>query len=163
MRLRREILSALAALCVLCGNGFAQQSYAGIDEKVPVSVGPQPVPFSHRKHAVAGAQCLDCHTTAASKERAGIPQADRCKLCHPSTKLPDKIAWLRIYKLPDFVFFSHASHTKTAAIECATCHGPVGTRDVLQKEVSTSMRTCVDCHRIRKASADCSRCHELGQ
>ena len=52
---------------------------------------------------------------------------------------------------------------KAAAIECATCHGPVATRDVLQKEVSTSMRTCVECHRGRKASTDCSRCHELGQ
>ena len=67
-----------------------------------------------------------------------------------------------VYKVPDFVFFSHAVHGQ-AGIECQSCHGPVATRSVLRKEVSTSMRTCIECHRVRKAPTDCSRCHELGQ
>ena len=152
----------LCVLCVLCGVSFSQTPYLGIQERLPLAVAPQPVAFSHKQHAAAGAKCTDCHTKALVAERAGIPQADQCRLCHPAMKLPAKIGWVHVYKLPDFVFFGHASHAK-AGVECQACHGLVATRDVLSKEVSTSMRTCVNCHRARRASLDCSRCHELGQ
>ena len=156
----------LCALCVLCGESCLpaqQKPYLGIQEKLPLAVAPQPVTFSHRQHAAAGAKCTGCHSTALTAERAGLPQAVHCKVCHPAMQLPPKINWVRVYKLPDFAFFSHAAHAQTAAIACEACHGPVATRDVVQKEVSTSMRNCVECHRARKASTDCSRCHELGQ
>lgn len=156
----------LGALGGLCGEIFlcAQQPpYLGIQEKLPLAVAPQPLPFSHKRHAAAGMKCTDCHTKALTGERATIPNLDRCLLCHPAfQKDSGPLRWVRVYKLPDFVFFGHAAHTK-AGLECQTCHGPVATRDVLQKEVSTSMRTCVDCHRARSAPLDCSRCHELGQ
>jgi hypothetical protein len=155
----------------------AQQSgYLGIQEKLPVAVAPQAVPFSHRQHTAAGMMCVDCHATVQHEERAGLPAAARCMHCHidvrkdapaiqrlarfAAEKKP--IPWVRVYRLPDFVFFGHAKHVK-AGVECQVCHGSVAGRDVLQKEVSTSMRMCVDCHRSRKASIDCSRCHELGQ
>ena len=155
----------------------AQQTvYLGIQEKLPLAVAAQPVPFSHRRHTASGMKCTDCHAKAQREERAGIPAAGQCMLCHVAIRKDaaavkrvaqfaaekKAIPWVRVYRLPDFVFFSHATHTK-AAVECRTCHGPVAERDVLQKEVSTSMRTCVDCHRARKATLDCSRCHELGQ
>ena len=70
--------------------------------------------------------------------------------------------WVRVYKVPDFVFFNHSSHVK-ASVECQTCHGPIETRDVLAKEVSTSMTTCMDCHVERKVSNECNMCHDLGQ
>jgi hypothetical protein len=140
-----------------------QAGYLGIQEKLPLAVAPQPVAFRHKQHAAAGAKCADCHTTVLTAERAGIPQTAQCKLCHPAMQLPPKIPWVRVYKLPDFVFFSHAAHAGAAGIGCETCHGPVASRDVLQKEVSTSMRNCVECHRARQVSIDCSRCHELGQ
>jgi formate-dependent nitrite reductase cytochrome c552 subunit len=153
-----------------------QTAYMGMNEKLPVAVAAQPVPFSHRKHTASGMKCTDCHAKAQREERAGLPAADQCMLCHASIRkdspavqsvakfAADKkpIPWVRVYRLPDFVFFSHATHAKTG-VECQTCHGPVSQRDVLQKEVSTSMRTCVECHRSRKAAVDCSRCHELGQ
>jgi hypothetical protein len=72
------------------------------------------------------------------------------------------VPWVRIYKLPDFVFFSHARHA-AAKVECEACHGPVEKRDVLEREVPADMKTCVACHQDRGASAACNLCHELGQ
>jgi hypothetical protein len=152
-----------------------QTAYQGIQEKLPLAVAPQPVPFSHRRHTASRIKCEDCHTKAQREERAGIPQANQCMICHATINkdVPavrqlaqfaagkQAIPWVRVYRLPDFVFFSHAVHTR-AAVECQTCHGAVAEREVLQKEVSTGMRTCFECHRARKASVDCSRCHELG-
>lgn len=140
-----------------------QVAYQGIEERLPLPVPPQPIAFSHKLHAEKKLQCTDCHLKAAAGERATIPQADRCNLCHNNIAKDHRISWVRVYRLPDFVFFSHAVHTAKAGIDCQTCHGPVATREVLQKEVSTSMRFCVDCHRARNAPLDCSRCHELGQ
>jgi formate-dependent nitrite reductase cytochrome c552 subunit len=147
----------LAALLLL------QAAYQGIQEKLPLPVAPQPLAFSHKVHSTVGIKCTDCHTKALTAERATIPNLDRCVLCHPAMKKESSpIRWVRVYKLPDFVFFSHASHGK-AGLDCQACHGPVATRDVLQKEASTSMRACINCHRTRQAPLDCSRCHELGQ
>ena len=73
----------------------------------------------------------------------------------------ERIAWVPVYRVPDYVFFGHAAHVK-AGHACAECHGPVETRDVLQKEVSTSMNACLDCHRRRGARQDCVACHQLG-
>jgi hypothetical protein len=78
---------------------------------------------------------------------------------HKSGKSPE---WVRVYKVPDFVFFNHSSHVK-AQVECQTCHGPIETRDVLAREVSTSMTTCMDCHVGRNVSNECNMCHDLGQ
>ena len=36
-------------------------------------------------------------------------------------------------------------------------------RDVLAKEVSTSMTACISCHRQKNARVDCTACHLLGQ
>jgi hypothetical protein len=135
----------------------------------------QPLPFSHKQHAAAGLKCLDCHTGAKTKEVAGLPPAGKCMYCHVSIKSESEpirklaaaqkngtpIPWVRVYRVPAFVFFSHASHAK-AGIECAACHGPVADRDVLSTEISTKMQTCVDCHTARKASNDCALCHQLG-
>jgi len=68
----------------------------------------------------------------------------------------------RVYKLPDFVVFSHAKHL-VAKVECARCHGPVNERDRLTLEVEHTMKACVDCHRQTKATIVCTACHELGQ
>lgn len=135
-----------------------RQGYTGRgEEKVPAPVAPQPVAFSHKVHAAA--KCTDCHKTALTAARATIPNAKDCMACHPARKM-DRVDWTRVYQLPGFVFFSHARHAK---VDCASCHGPVQTRDILMKEVSTSMNACMDCHVKQKASTACHVCHELGQ
>ena len=158
------------------GRLYPQTGYKGRVENLPLPVAPQPIGFSHKTHTTAGIKCLDCHTGAAGKERAGLPRAEQCLLCHHTVKKDspeiqrlirlseqdERLNWVRVYQVPDFVFFSHASHTK-AGEQCITCHGPVEQRDVLAKEVSTSMIHCMNCHLERDVSRQCHLCHDLGQ
>lgn len=138
---------------------FFRANYKGARETLPAAVAPQPAAFSHRAHAPL--KCQECHPGSLTQARAGLPSAAKCAQCHRDMKLP-ALDWVRVYKLPDFVFFSHQRHARAAA-ECGACHGPVASRDVLMKEVSTSMDACMDCHRQRNASLACNVCHDLGQ
>jgi glucose dehydrogenase len=135
--------------------------YKGLEEKLPVAVAAQPIAFSHRIHAEAKIECRVCHSDALTQARAGLPDAAKCNQCHPNTR-KDPINWVRVYKTPDFVFFSHQRHA-SAAVQCVSCHGPVSTRDVLMKEVSTGMVACMDCHKAKQAAVTCNVCHDLGQ
>ena len=155
---------------------FAQQTpvYKGKEEKLPVAVAPQPIRYSHKQHLALGMRCLNCHKDATQKDQAGLPGSALCMGCHSTIqtesqeiaklaeihKRREKLGWVRVYKVPDFVFFSHASHLK-AGEQCVTCHGPVQERDVLAKEVSTSMLACMNCHAARKVSNECVLCHQL--
>ena len=38
---------------------------------------------------------------------------------------------MKIYSVPEYVWFSHAVHVKDAKLECVSCHGPVAEREVL--------------------------------
>lgn len=169
----------LVFLWILLGSVLAAQQPAGYrakPEQLPREIAAQPVAFNHRLHSAAGATCLDCHRNAKSRSRAGLPQAADCMLCHRAiaTEHPvvrevaalaeqeETIAWAPVYRVPDFVFFSHKEHL-AAKIECVACHGAVAERDVLAQEVSTQMTACMNCHQARGASNDCSLCHELGQ
>lgn len=69
------------------------------------------------------------------------------------------IPWVRVYRLPPYVYFSHRVHTASGAA-CETCHGPVRERDQIVKEVVHDMRSCIACHVARKARTDCGTCHE---
>jgi quinoprotein glucose dehydrogenase len=131
--------------------------YKGAEEKLPVTVAPQPVSFSHKAHAAT--RCVTCHTTALKAAKATIPELRQCRTCH-TERSAEPVQWVRVYEVPGFVFFRHDVH---ASVGCAECHGPVQTRDVLAKEVSTSMTACVNCHAQRRASTACNVCHELGQ
>ena len=145
-------------------------------EVLPKSVAPQPIAFSHKLHAgKLEMPCEICHTGVHTGDEAELPSANFCMTCHQETKKDspeiaklrsaaekhERIAWVPVYRVPDFVFFGHAPHVN-AGLHCSECHGPVETRDVLQKEVSTSMNTCRDCHKTHNAPIGCSTCHQLG-
>lgn len=157
--------------------GFAQvpPPYEPPSENLPRIVAPQPVPFDHKLHMEQSMTCLDCHGGAPKQERAGLPDRDRCMLCHQAvaTEHPvvrklaampagGRIPWERVYRVPDFVFFSHAEHA-SAGRGCVSCHGPVETRRVLDQELSTNMVACMNCHAQLQASNECHLCHDLGQ
>jgi hypothetical protein len=134
----------------------------------------QPIPFSHKVHTAAGLTCSVCHTIPAPGDLAGIPPATFCMGCHDTVKKDSPsiqtlkafardrkpIPWLRIYKLPGFVYFSHQVHFKEAHVECEVCHGPVAGREVVEQEKGTSMADCMKCHDQYKAPNGCDICHD---
>lgn len=146
------------------------------EEKLPAPAPPQPIQFNHEQHVEVGMECRDCHADVDSKDQAGLPTVAFCMQCHETEKTDspevkklaelqargEQIRWVRVYKVPAYVFFSHSAHIK-ARQKCDTCHGPVQERQVIAQEVSTKMTACIQCHRAKKASTDCSFCHQLGQ
>jgi hypothetical protein len=135
---------------------------------------PQPIPFSHKTHVAAGVKCLDCHPMRKPGFAMGLPREQTCMGCHATVKADSpaiqklasfakaktEVPWVRIYRVPDYVWFSHESHHREAGIACETCHGPVSQRDVLVKEKATSMAACMECHTAHKASNECNFCHD---
>ena len=142
---------------------------------VPVAAADQPIGFSHVAHIEkARMQCTDCHEGAQSRDSAGIPSIRKCMLCHQfmATELPEvvrlteywerqhEVPWRRIYGFAKIaaVRFRHAPHAR-AEIECAQCHGDVGSMTVAVKAVNHTMGTCIQCHRDNSATDDCLACH----
>jgi len=150
---------------------YAQVAKAQRDAAKPVS---QPVPFSHKRHCEKNIPCVLCHQTATSGETAGLPRADVCMTCHQTVAAGSPairkvaayasqhkpIPWVRIYRIQDFVFFSHNRHAN-ANVTCSACHGKVCESDVLKQEVRLSMIFCINCHKARKATIKCNACHTL--
>lgn len=117
--------------------------------------------FSHAKHAPLKMKCTTCHSTAETEESATFPEMKKCRSCHPdmaAREIPSR----RVYRVKDFVFFSHARHAE-ARTGCASCHGEVMSMAKVELVRPTTMASCVACHKEHKASVACNTCHELGQ
>ncbi len=133
----------------------------------------QPLPYSHKTHLAVGLKCNSCHKNPDPGEAMGLPGENFCMSCHQAVKkesphiqtlaaaakAKQAIEWVRVYKIPSFVYFSHRVHTK-AGTTCESCHGPVRERDVITKEVNLNMHACMACHTEKKARNDCTTCHE---
>ncbi|HEY9137287.1 MAG TPA: cytochrome c3 family protein [Terriglobus sp.] len=142
----------------------------------PNSVPPaQPIPFNHQLHVgTAKLQCNDCHEPNRGGATLAIPQPSKCMLCHaaiatdkPAIKeLTEKaknnelVSWVRIYRVPSFVTFSHKTHTSAGAT-CEGCHGPVAERTVMAEEKNLHMAGCISCHQQANAPATCDTCHAI--
>jgi hypothetical protein len=150
-----------------------QKEYRAKDEKVPGDPVKQPIAYSHKTHVAMGLKCRTCHTIPGEGYEAAYPKEEFCMGCHSSVKKDSPeiqklaeaaakkqpVAWVRIYEVPDFVWFNHLSHAEDAKIGCDQCHGDVAQRDVLFKEKSTSMNACMACHAAKKAPNACDFCH----
>jgi hypothetical protein len=134
----------------------------------------QPLAFSHRVHAGRnGIQCLFCHRYAPKVAAAGIPAVADCRSCHLyiSPNAPEirkltgywdrrqPVPWVRVYGLPDHVYFPHMMHIR-AGLPCTACHGEVAAMDRITRSVSLKMGWCLECHRRHKVSIDCWTCHK---
>ena len=142
----------------------------------------QPIAFPHVTHvSQAGIDCQFCHRTVSTEEAAGIPAVAQCQFCHDFGRIdgsesdsntaqaeiaklfdeqgfPQAINWTRVHRLPDHVQFVHAPHIQNG-ISCSTCHGDVGSMQVVEQVRNLKMRDCVDCHRDNNAPTDCTTCH----
>jgi menaquinone reductase, multiheme cytochrome c subunit len=134
----------------------------------------QPFPFNHKIHTESGLDCENCHLYAFTRVDPSIPRLETCMECHegniePPFDILEKyssdrgdIPWIRLYKLPRHVYFSHKRHALLGKIACQVCHGDVGEKELpLDKPImaTLNMDTCMDCHEQRKVSNDCSACH----
>lgn len=136
----------------------------------------QPITFNHRVHAGDNRiPCMYCHIYGERSTVAGVPSVQRCMGCHTVIKREapeivklagywerrEPIPWIKIYNLPDFVYFSHKRHLK-AGVQCETCHGDVTGMDVTDRVSSLKMGWCLDCHIQRdvKNGQDCWTCHK---
>ena len=152
---------------------LAQKKYEPKQEKLPGDPVAQPIAYSHKQHLAMGLKCSQCHTMPGEGMQATFPSEKVCMGCHQSIKTDSAeiqklaqfakdqkpVPWNRVYRVPDIVWFSHAVHVTDAKIECKQCHGDVAQRDVLFKEVSTSMIACMDCHARHQAPNGCDTCH----
>jgi hypothetical protein len=147
----------------------------GVDQPVR-----QPIDFDHRHHvADAGIDCLYCHAGATRSAWAGVPSTATCMGCHAQiwNKSPvleplrrawaegKAIAWNRVYRLPDFVYFDHSIHL-ARGVDCVTCHGRVETMPAVRQATPLTMGWCLGCHRdpgpaLRGAHprVSCTTCH----
>ncbi len=121
----------------------------------------QPIQFSHAHHVGGvGLDCRYCHTSVETSAFAGIPPTKTCMNCHSqiwstapilepvraSFRDNVNLNWIRVYDLPDFVYFSHKIHVKQG-VGCATCHGEIDKMPLTYQANSLLMEWCLDCHR----------------
>lgn len=162
----RKWLLTFAILCAVPVSGRAQ------DAASPPVAPSQPIAFNHKQHADAKMSCNDCHASRGDGTTVTIPQAAKCMTCHASVaadkpeiqrlaaaaKNEETIAWVRVYRVPGFVTFSHKTHAGSA---CAECHGPVAERAAIALEKDTHMGTCIACHSAKQAPTGCDTCHAI--
>ena len=136
--------------------------YFGSPKYTDVGYRPrQPVPYSHKLHAGdLGMDCRYCHNYVEVSAKANIPPTQTCMNCHTLIKTDSEklsvvreswannkpIAWVRVHKLPDFVYFDHSAHLR-AGVGCQSCHGTISEMEVVMQMEPLSMSWCLDCHR----------------
>lgn len=142
----------------------------------------QPIAFNHRLHANNNVPCLVCHPSAADGQGAGLPTVHVCRRCHEDVLYESEqkakirsasesgraIAWVPIYALRRYVYFSHRRHVTLGHVTCKACHGDVEQRSSPFQFAASpfggrpGMKTCIDCHREShsgSAGVDCVNCH----
>lgn len=164
-------LTLLAAFLLMCGVSVSAQD---VRNTIPPPTGPvQPLPYSHKTHLALGMQCATCHTNPDPGVLMTFPKTAACMQCHntvakdkPSIKkLADynesgeTIPWVRVYKVVPGVEWSHRKHVQ-AGMTCEMCHGDVAKLDVMAMiKTTTSMVSCIDCHKAHNAPVTCETCH----
>lgn len=170
--MRERSSKAILPLLVLAVLAFGAWSF--FDAFSNVGYTPkQPIAFSHKLHAgTRKIPCLYCHSNAERSRHATVPAMNVCMNCHlvaraerPAiqeiTKLYQEnkpVQWVRIYRLPDYVYFSHRWHV-AKGFTCQKCHGEIQTMDEAGQFASLKMGWCISCHRQNQAATECNTCH----
>jgi hypothetical protein len=148
----------------------------------------QPIVFSHKVHAGdAGIGCTSCHAYAERGPVAGIPSMQRCLGCHKFVKEDAEhpemtrlmkpllavlkagtaVEWIRIYRVPDHVYFTHQRHV-LSGVKCQECHGEVEKMEVVKQASPLTMGWCLECHHRKQREkpverarlTECVTCHK---
>jgi hypothetical protein len=157
-------------LLTLAGLVSAQTPPAKYVPPAPV----QPIPYSHKQHLALILKCETCHQMPEAGDDMALPATDKCMTCHASIRKDSPsiqklaqyhedgqtVPWVRVYRLPDYVDFSHKDHLAMANATCETCHGPVRERDSIRKDSDISMAGCMECHRANNVSVARNYCHD---
>lgn len=121
----------------------------------------QPIPYSHKLHAgELGIDCRYCHVNVERSSAASIPPTQICMNCHKTIKTDSPhikklqesyeknipMKWVKVHKLPDYVYFDHSRHVNSG-VSCYTCHGRVDRMEVVHQVQPLSMSWCLECHR----------------
>ena len=154
-----KVVGALVGLGAVAGAGaYTYLSYPTVIDTGYQPV--QPVPYSHKLHAgELGLDCRYCHTAFRGPYSA-IPGTETCMNCHAQVKQKsprlepvrhswetgEPIPWVKIHKLPDYVFFNHRSHV-SAGVSCVSCHGRIDQMVEVRQEKPLNMGWCLECHR----------------
>jgi hypothetical protein len=140
----------------------------------------QPIAYSHKLHAgELEIDCRYCHVEVDEGRHASIPSVQICMNCHSGVG-KDKdgvikltgywdqrrpVPWVKVYDLPDFVYFDHSRHIKKG-FECERCHGVLQEMEVVRVVPEFNMGWCVNCHRAPdpkrpdlEGPIDCHICH----
>lgn len=133
----------------------------------------QPIFFRHDIHAGQyEMDCRYCHYAVEVSTSPGLPSMETCMGCHRITgaaipevgKLREAVSsgqavqWINVHDLPQFVRFPHMRHVR-AEVACQDCHGPVQEMPQVYQVASLKMGWCLDCHKQRKVTTDCTACH----
>src|SRR3990167_6495320 len=134
----------------------------------------QPINFSHRIHVKEQEiDCSTCHEFVDKSPVAGAPPLETCMQCHEGVAIDrpqivrlkkywdekKNIEWVRIYSIPDFIYFTHKRHVK-AGIDCSVCHGDVANTERMGRVRKLNMGWCIGCHKKKNAPTDCVTCHK---
>jgi Cytochrome c7 and related cytochrome c len=147
----------------------AFKEYVGWQSK-PV----QPIAFNHKIHLQNNIDCTNCHEGVTQGPNAGIPSVSFCMACHQAVAMDkpeikklaayaDKgqdVPWQRVYWFyPEkHVRFWHSPHIN-AGVNCKECHGDLSQQTVALRSKDLTMNFCLNCHRAKGASVDCTTCH----
>jgi len=139
---------------------------------------PQPMPYNHKVHVSHGIQCIFCHSAPTRSSSAGLPTRSKCLGCHGNMKNDtpeqkatadylykhEKLEWVPVAIMPDFVYFSHQPHI-AAGVACQTCHGDVANMAAAEPQKNQNMGWCLNCHKTQAPEkveklTDCATCHK---
>ncbi len=103
----------------------------------------------------ATSTCINCHSPAspsgppvysAVHDDSNKLVSAKLKPLHDSWRTGDSVPWVKIHRLPDYVYFSHVAHVQRG-VSCVTCHDRIDKMEQVYQAKELSMTWCVDCHR----------------
>ena len=167
LRGRRRAAIVVAALALVVAVARALAGNPGV---------VQPIAFNHRKHTQdLQLGCELCHPRVRIGAHPGLPTLETCAMCHQAqqgtsaeaarvTELVTAgrpLVFVKLFRLPPNVYYTHRRHVGIANLECRNCHGDIAltTTPPRRPLVKIRMADCIACHRAQRQSTDCNACH----